>query len=80
MLHTIKQYPNPVSQFLNFESSTLTGQVTLQIFDQLGKLIAIQKAISINNIISFPIYLPTGHYIYQISDDTGLAHGSFDAL
>ncbi len=80
MLHTIKQYPNPVSQFLNFESSTLTGQVTLQIFDQLGKLIAIQKAISINNILSFPIYLPTGHYIYQISDATGLAHGSFDAL
>ena len=79
-LHTIKQYPNPVAQILNFESSTLTGQVTLRIFDQLGKLIATQKAFSINNIIAFPIQFPTGHYFYQISDAIGLAHGSFDAL
>lgn len=80
MLHAIKQYPNPVSQILNFECSTLTGQVTLRIFDQLGKLIATQKAFSINNIIAFPIQLPTGHYFYQISDATGLAQGTFDAL
>lgn len=80
LLHTIKQYPNPVAQILNFESSTLSGQITLRIFDQLGKLIATQKIISTSNIISFPIHLPTGHYFYQISDTSGLAYGTFDAL
>ena len=79
-VHTIKLYPNPVAQILNFESSTLTGQVTLRIFDQVGKLIASQKAISIGSIISFPIHLAAGHYFYQISDATGLAQGAFDAL
>jgi|694.fasta_scaffold41787_2 peptidyl-prolyl cis-trans isomerase B (cyclophilin B) len=80
MAHTIKQYPNPVAQILNFESSTLTGEVTLRIFDQLGKLIATQKVIPIGSTISFPIHLATGHYFYQISDATGLAQGTFDAL
>lgn len=80
MLYGIKQYPNPVAQMLNFESSTLTGEVTLRIFDQVGKLIATQKAFAIGNAISFPIHLATGHYFYQISDATGLAQGAFDAL
>jgi hypothetical protein len=61
-------YPNPVGDLVNIKfSETVSGPISISIFDILGRLVLFQEKEAIQNLLTIDdIVLPAGEYLVQL--------------
>jgi hypothetical protein len=61
-------YPNPVGDLVNFKfSETVSGPISISIFDILGRLVLFQEKEAVQNLLTLDgIVLPAGEYLVKI--------------
>jgi hypothetical protein len=61
-------YPNPVGDLVNIKfSETVSGPISISIFDILGRLVLFQEKEAIQNLLTIDdIALPAGEYLVQL--------------
>jgi len=69
---TVKLFPNPFVSLLNIELKTVQPNTEIRIYNMVGTVVFYQKITEINTEMNLD--LPSGIYVYQISNDAGIAH------
>lgn len=66
---TATTYPNPFTETINFQfSKPVTDEISISIFDVLGRLIYEQKKKAINTILTIDLAsLPTSEYLVRLN-------------